>query len=218
MKKHHAVLAVVLILYGPSFAATANPNANAGIRCGLATAQSMIGAPVLPGVRYRTSTGATVIPPADWRLARCQDYKFEFAKVNQSPYQVDFAALSDAQLDPWKDESTFVAEVKASLVTGDTIGKQKLQIKSLKLLEIDGRPCVDIYREGIMFLRTSLDATTDGAVKTIEFIRACHLRDIRGPGAALLAIYKRNSKEAPANFDDEARQFIDSVVLPQWVR
>jgi hypothetical protein len=179
--------------------------------------KSVIGTKVVAGARYVIATGATVLPPTEWQVMQCDTHKFFFQQVDRSAVRVDTAMLSDIQVNPWKDEPAFIAEVKDEFAAMDAAAHQQLHVNDIRSVSIDGRPCVDVYRRGTLDVRLP-DGTNNGSLVTVELLRACHLRDARGAGAAIVAFYKRAAKEEPQGFDEAAHKFIDSVALPPWVK
>jgi hypothetical protein len=177
--------------------------------------KTVIGTKVLARARYLTATGATVLPPTEWLIAQCDTGKFSFVQTDRSAVRIDTALLADVQVNPWKDEPAFIGEVKKALATMDAAAHQQLHVNNIRSVTIDGRPCVDVYRRGTMLLP---DGTNSGSLVTVELLRACHLRDARGAGAAIMAFYKSSAKEEPQGFDEAAHKFIDSVALPSWAK
>lgn len=192
--------------------------AHKALDCTGSAAQSLIGSEVRSGDAYRLATGAMAFGPRGWQVLRCNGREFIFHQLDRKEKRYSTAMLSGVQVDPWTDESAFLAQVKAAMAAMDTATNQRLRIDSLKATTVDGRPCVDVWRSGSFDGLRTADLTIPGPMQTIEALRACHLRDARGPGAALLTVYKTMAAQKPEGFDAAAKAFIDGIAMPNWIR
>jgi hypothetical protein len=201
-----------------STAAVAAQAARKPVDCTGPAAQSLIGSDVHDGDAYRLAIGAMALAPRGWQVLRCDGFQFIFHQLDREEKRYSTAMLSGVQVKPWTDEAAFIAQVKTALAAMDTATNQRLRIDSLKAITMDGRPCVDVWRSGSFDGLRTPDVTIPGPMQTSEALRACHLRDARGPGAALLVVYKTMAEQRPEGFDAAAKAFIDGIAMPNWVR
>jgi len=215
MPRHPLRLLVLVALPCLVRAALAGP-----IECRTGKTEFLAGTSAHPGTRYATATGMTVAPPAqpaaDWTLQRCNSTTIFFAHADVPGKQYVTAMVSDVGVAPWSDEQAFEAVIQ-DVVTRSDLPIQHMKIDAKAASTVDGRPCFDLHRSGTVDAVMTSEGKLAGPLPSREFIRACHLRDKRGPEASVLVIYKVVGQHDMPGFDDAAKAYIDGVNLPPWV-
>jgi len=195
--------------------------AHAGpIECRSGKTEFLAGTVAHPGTHYSTATGLDVAAPArpeGWTLQRCNSGTIFFAHADVAGKSYVTAMVSDVGIGPWTDEQAFEAKVL------DVIARSELPIQHMKIdgttaSTVDERPCLDIRRSGAIDALMTPQGQLTGPLPSREFIRACHLRDRRGPEAAVLVIFKAVGARDLPDFGDAAKAYIDGVALPPWLR
>ena len=123
------------------------------------------------------------------------------------------ALASHIGLSPWTDDESFEREVRRT-IDGNRLPGQHLKTVVLRALVVDGRPCVDVLRTGTVDPTRAADGAVTPMLFTRERVRTCHLRDARGPEAAVMMMFKEIAPYDPLGFDATALPFLDSVRLP----
>jgi hypothetical protein len=181
----------------------------------------LLGTEAAVGARYSTATGLTVVTPANpgqWTVARCDSGRVALTHRDPATQGVLAAMAADVGIAPWMDEYDFEERVR-HIVEQSTAAGIHLKIDTFQAIMIDGRPCVDIRRSGsIDFLLTPDGRRLAGPFESRDFLRACHLRDRRGPDAATLIEISGNGLADTASFDVTAKAFLDGITLPIWMR
>jgi hypothetical protein len=204
----------LLAMLGIAAAAHAGP-----IECRTGKTEFLAGTAAHPGTHYATATGMDVaapVRPEDWTLQRCNSGTIFFAHAD-APHQLYVTAMvSDVGIAPWSDESAFEAKV-LDVVTSSEPPIQHMKIDEKTATTVDGRPCFDIRRSGTVDSVMTAAGPLVGPLASRDFIRACHLRDKRGPQAAVLVVYKAVGAHDMPDFGDAARAYVDGVTLPRWM-
>ena len=175
----------------------------------------------MEGTRYGTATGLTVVTPENpgqWTVARCDSGRVAFSHRDPVTQGLLTAMAADVGIAPWTDEKDFEERVR-HIVEQSTAAGIHLKIDNFQAITIDGRPCVDIRRSGsIDYLLTQDGRRLAGPFESHDLLRACHLRDRRGPDAATLIEVSGNGLADPASFDVAAKAFVAGITLPHWMR
>lgn len=212
----HVTVAPLLPPSSPHAAGATPP-----IVCTSGSVNVLLGTKAAEGARYRTATGLTAVTPAnpgEWTVARCDSGRVALTHRDPATQGVLAAMAADVGIAPWTDEKDFEERV-GQIVEQSKAAGIHLKIDNLQAITIDGRPCVDIRRSGsIDFLLTQDGRRLAGPFESHDFLRACHLRDRRGPDAATLIEVSGNGLADPASFDVAAKAFVDGVTLPIWMR
>lgn len=117
---------------------------------------------------------------------------------------------------PWSNQQAFEDSV-LRVVEKSVVAGQHLRTTVVKSATVDGRPCVDIFRAGNVDSMTAPNGASTGPLMTREHVRACHLRDARGPEAVVVEVFQEISAHDPLGFDAVANPFIDGMQLPPWM-
>lgn len=214
-----AVCAALAIAPLAAFAAT--PVEAPAIPCASDSAKLLNGGQAGPGTSFSVAIGMTVTTPAKpvngWFLARCNAEQVSFTRSD--PVGKDFitALASHVGLEAWTDEEAFEGQVRRT-VDSNRLPGQHMKTVSFQPATVDGRPCVDVLRTGIVDPQRNQDGSTTPPMFTRERVRACHLRDARGPEAAVMILFKEIALHDPLRFDDIAQPFLAAVTLPPWSR
>lgn len=178
------------------------------------------GTQAVGGTRYSTATGLTVTTPAipdQWTVARCNSGGVALAHRDAATQGVLLALATDVGIAPWTSDKDFEERVRQLVGQGTTAGVHR-KIDDVKAVTIDGRPCVDIRRSGISDVLVTQDGRRlAGPFESRELLRTCHLRDRRGPDAAVLISIGATGLQDMASFDDAAKAFLDGITLPFWM-
>ena len=205
----------LLAALGPWATAHAGP-----LECRTGKTEFLAGSAALPDSRYATATGLTVASPTrpeGWTLQRCNSSTIFFAHADVAGKMYVTAMASDVGLPPWSDEQAFEATI-LDVIAHNELPIQHMKIDAKEASTVDGRPCLDIHRSGTIDALQTPAGTLAGPLPSREFMRACHLRDTRGPQAAVLIIYKAVGVHDLADFDAASKSFVDGASLPTWVR
>jgi hypothetical protein len=212
--RHLDILALLAIL-------TVCSPAKAGpIECRTGKTEFLAGTQALPDNRYATATGMVVAPPArpeGWVLQRCNSGTIFFAHTDAPQKSYVSAMVSDVGIAAWSGEPAFEAKV-LDVVTSSDLPIQHMKIDDTTAVTVDGRPCFDIHRSGTVDAIMTSTGLLAGPLPSREYIRACHLRDKRGPEAAVLVIYKAVGVHDMPDFGAAAKSYVDGVTLPTWMR
>ena len=160
---------------------------------------------------------AAPVRPDGWTLQRCNSGTIFFAHADVPRKAYVTAMVSDVGIAPWSDEAAFEAKV-LDVVASSDLPIQHMKIDEKAAITVDGRPCLDIRRSGTVDAIMTPAGQLMGPLPSREYIRACHLRDKRGPQAAVLVIYKAVGVRDMPDFGDAAKSYVDGVTLPTWMR
>ena len=216
------VLALSCALVAAPFAAFAAAPADVpALSCAAGDMGMVVGSHAGPGTRFGVAIGMTAATPAKpvegWILARCNAEQVFFTRSESVHKDFMTALASHVGLDSWTDEQAFEAQVLRTLDLNQPPG-QHLKNVSVQPSTIDGRPCVDVLRIGTVDPLRGPDGKASPPMFTRERLRACHLRDARGPEAAVMMLFKEIAPHDPLRFDDVALPFLGGVTLPPWTQ
>ncbi len=172
------------------------------------------------GSRYSTATGLTVMAPLgfdSWTVQRCSSGGVVFARPDPNDKVFLTAMVRDVGIAPWKDEQTFEMQVR-QIVASSTPKGMHFTINDVKAVTVDGRPCLDLRSSGTMDPAAGADGKLVGPMLMRQFMRACHLRDRRGPDAGALIVFQATGLRETPMFDAAAQAFASGVTLPAWMR
>jgi hypothetical protein len=215
-----AVICAALCI-APWAARAAPADDGSAIPCTTGSTDRLAGSQAGPGTRFGVAIGMTVGTPSrpvnGWTLARCNSEQVFFTRSD--PVGKDFmtAVASHIGLSAWTDEPAFEDQVRRTLDQNQPPG-QHLKTVLFEPTTIDGRPCVDVLRVGTVEPMRGADGATTPPTFTRERLRACHLRDARGPEAAVMVMFKEIALHDPLRFDDTALPFLAGVKLPSWTQ
>lgn len=206
----------------PPVMSSAKPDSAAPpIRCKSDGIDILQGSRAAEGNRYSTATGLTVTTPAipgAWTVGRCNAGGVVLAYRDVVTQGVLVAMAIDVGLAPWTDEKDFEERVR-HVIEQNTVAGVHRKVDDVRAVTIDGRPCVDIRRSGTVDFMLAPDGhRVEGPIASREFTRTCHLRDRRGPDAAVVMAINATGLGDMASFDDAAKAFVDGVTLPSWMR
>ena len=213
-RRHIDILALLATL------AMCSPAKAGPIECRTGKTEFLAGTQAPPDNRYATATGMVVAPPArpeGRTLQRCNSGSIFFAHADVPQKMYATAMVSDVGIAPWSDEPAFEAKV-LQVVTSSDLPIQHMKIDDKTAITVDGRPCFDLRRSGTVDTIMTPVGQLAGPLPSREYIRACHLRDKRGPEAAVLVIYKAVGVHDMPDFGDAAKSYVDGVTLPTWMR
>lgn len=214
------IAAACLALAATPLAALAAPAEPSAVPCLTGTTELLAGSQAGPGTRFVIAIGLAVATPSKpvngWMIGRCNSEQVFFMRSDTVGKDFMTALASHVGLAPWTDEAAFEALVRRMLEASQPLG-QHLRTVQFEPSTVDGRPCVDVLRVGTV---DAMPAPQGGGVTpamfTRERMRACHLRDARGPEAAVMLMFKEIAPHDPLRFDDNARPFLAGAVLPAW--
>ncbi len=215
------IVALCTVLLASPFAAFAAPAAAPPIPCATGNTDMLAGSQAGAGTSFSVAIGMAVATPArpvnGWILARCNSEQVFFTRSETVGQDFMTALAAHVGLAAWTDEQAFEDEVRRTVDKNQMPG-QHVRTVSVKASTVDGRPCVDLLRIGTVEPMRGADGKTTPPMFTRERLRTCHLRDARGPEAAVMALFKEVSLHDPLGFDDAALPFVDGVTLPAWSR
>ncbi len=189
------------------------------VQCLNGKTDALTGSAAPAGRRYAVAVGMSIAVPSapdDWKLVRCNSTQVFLMHQDQPSHDVVTAMAAFVSV-PWHDEASYRDEV-VRVVAAKTGPGEHLRNNAVKMTTVDGRPCVDILRSGDVAPMTIPDGGSTPPMVTREHVRACHLRDARGPEAAVITVIKEVALQDPARFDAMADPFIDGMRLPAWMR
>ena len=208
-------------LLAAPLAAFAAPASVPPIPCATGNTSMLAGSSVSTGATFSIAIGMTAATPVKpvngWTLARCDSEQVVFTRADVAGKDFLTALASHVALEAWTDEEAFEAQVKRT-VERNPLPRQHLRTVSVKASTVDGRPCVDLLRVGTVEPMRAADGSATPPMFTRERLRTCHLRDARGPEAAVMMMFKEIALHDPLRFDDAALPFLDGVTLPPWSR
>ena len=191
------------------------------IPCAAGNTAMLAGSQAGPGTKFSVAIGMTATTPSKpvngWILARCNTEQVFFTRSETVNKDFMTALAAHVGLDAWTDEQAFEAQVLRTVDLNQPVG-QHLRNVSVQASTVDGRPCVDLLRIGTVDAMRGPDGKSSPPMFTRERLRACHLRDARGPEAAVMILFKEIAPHDPLRFDDAALPFLGGVTLPPWSR
>ena len=213
------IAAACLALAASPLAAFAAPPEPSAVPCLTGTTELLTGSQAGPGTRFVIAIGLTVTTPAQpvngWMIGRCNSEQVVFTRSDTAGKDFMTALASHVGLAPWTDEAAFEDLVRRTLAANQPAG-QHLRTVQFEPSTVDGRPCVDVLRVGTVDPMPGPQGGVTPAMFTRERLRACHLRDARGPEAAVMLMFKEIASHDPLRFDDTARPFLAGAALPAW--
>ncbi len=221
MKRRSAarLAAACLALAAAPLAAFAAPPQASAIPCQTGSTELLTGSQAGPGTRFVIAIGLTVDTPSKpvngWMIGRCNSEQVFFTRSDTAGKDFMTALASHVGLAPWTDQAAF-EELVRRMLDGNQPAGQHLRTVRFESSTVDGRPCVDVLRVGTVDATSAPQGGVTPAMFTRERLRACHLRDARGPEAAVMLMFKEIALHDPLRFDDDAQPFIAGAALPAW--
>lgn len=129
--------------------------------------------PLAPsGATFKTRRFSVAVPsqPANWSLVTCNHDQFAFRLLDASN-ELYSAAARDIDLEPFKDEESFLAQVKAAAMSSWPPAGFTMKSTQLQMLKGPGSPCALISAEAIP---TSPLAPTFGSSRLTLYARFCY--------------------------------------------
>jgi TonB family protein len=216
MTRPRSIPALFLALLGTSFVAQAEPS----IECKSGKVDVLAGTLARAGMRYSTATEMLVSAPATppgWTVHHCNADGVTFSRQDPDAKVFLTAIATGVLIAPWSDEQAFAERVRQIVEKSDP-RLQHVKIVDVKSTTVDRRPCIDVRRSGTVDAPQTPDGKSSGTLVTREFLRACHLRDARGPEAAVMIVFKAVGLRDMPGFDDASQAFADGVTLPPWMQ
>ena len=159
------------------------------------------------GATFKTQRFSVAVPsqPSNWSLMVCTHDRFAFRSQDARAENVYTAAAGDIRLEPFKNDKTFLDQVRADMALQVPTGHAMTSI-DVRMLQRSGPPCALASGE---LTATAPPAQTSSKSRYTIYARFCY--DSKYPYLGYLAYFSHQGRASAADVRAMAMSYIDGV-------
>ena len=159
------------------------------------------------GATFETRRFSVAVPsqPSNWLLIVCNHDQFAFGSQDAMTNDVYTAAARDIDLEPFKDDETFLAQVRAAMASGAPAGHAVTSI-DVRMVKRPGPPCAFASAE---VTPTVPPVQTSGSPRHTIYARFCY--DSEYPYLGYSALFSHQGRAPASDVRAMAMSYIDGV-------